>query len=182
MISSALACPAPEDFDLTAIMQHVSETNDTTRTDAELFILLPVAIGVLFAIRRAWQADRLQTVGSPISLQFAKSVARRTVHRVAGRAIIAVSVAIALYAQQQLPHAIVVGAFAFDSLLCLIRASRVVARLESSARRVEHRGTWLCVDELYLHCGRRVWNSAALFPTATLASRHGFSTRAKSTT
>jgi len=157
MISQIFACPAV--------------TTHNADADAELFILLPVVMGVLFAIRRAWQADRLQRAGSPISWQFADSAARNTMHRVAGRVFITAAVAVALYAQHQLSYAIFVGAFAFDSLLCLIRAYRVVVRLQDSPGRLEHRGTWLCVDELYLHCGRRVWKQASELPTASAGLR-----------
>jgi hypothetical protein len=151
MITQVIACPAQAE-----------------PAGGEIMALLPLVVGIMYAIRRAWQADRLQTNASSISYQVAYSAARSTVHRIARRACIATSVAIALYTHQQAGLALLVGGFAIDSLLCLLHAYRVVARLDGSYVRLEQRRTWLRVDDLYLHCARRSWKRASDLPTATL--------------
>jgi hypothetical protein len=151
MITQVLACPV-----------------EARSSGSEIISLLPLVVGIMYAIRRAWQADRLQTDASSISWQMAYSAARSTVHRIVLRACIATSVAIALYTHQQAGLALLVGGFAIDSLLCLLHAYRVVARLDGSYVRLEQRRTWLRVDHLHLHCSRRAWQRASDLPTATL--------------
>jgi hypothetical protein len=49
----------------------------------------------------------------------------------------------------------------------VLRARRVVDRLEAPVNRLERREDWLLVDHTLLYCGRRAWKRASDVPAAS---------------
>jgi hypothetical protein len=140
-----------------------------------LLLVIPVfyigALLVLFVMSAIRRSRIRNTPGDHVSIPLGESVARIAARTYLIKLMVSMATVVALWHFELHVTSVLISPLVILWFVDVLRARRVVDRLEAPVNRLERREDWLLVDHTLLYCGRRAWNRASDVPAASVTKR-----------